>query len=145
MNYKKEIKLLFYTIAIAYSLIFAFGINDIYLSGNCKTQQGGDFFHCLGIAMIPDQFQTLSLFFLVMLVFLLSPLYFLREEVYLAWRKFALWYLPIAAILLFIARPSGGGMSLGFDRESLTFHFSAYFALISILIMFIKSIKLRGK
>jgi hypothetical protein len=142
MNYKKHI--LIGIILTLIGVVYASQSIDTLLKLKlCKYiyyDAGGYIATCFAYT-ISQILGPLSLSFFI----ILFPLYFLREEVYLAWRKFALWYLPIAAILLFIARPSGGGMSLGFDRESLTFHFSAYFALISILIMFIKSIKLRGK
>jgi len=89
------------------------------------------------------------LFFLSFVAFIfLIPLYFLKEAVYLSWRKFAVWYLPIVAILILLAGSSGGNgfnPGYGMDSESLTFFFSGLFAIISFILIIYKSIKLRGK
>src|SRR3989344_8844999 len=50
-------------------------------------------------------------FFSIILFTISLILFFLREEVFHAWKKFAIGYLPIAAIILFLtAGESGGGI-----------------------------------
>ena len=80
----------------------------------------------------------------------LIPLYFTKEAVYKAWRKFAIVYLPIAMILIAIGDTSGrggglGGPSMDMDREMTTFFFSGLFLFISFILILYKSLKLRGK
>ncbi|MCK9351563.1 MAG: hypothetical protein WCT49_00615 [Candidatus Paceibacterota bacterium] len=141
MQYKKQVLGLFITTTTIFALIVALG--ELFDS-QCNSAVG--FFDDLchnssNIQLFTQPIALLSL----SLIIILPPLYFFRGEIYLAWRKFTLWYLPIVAILLIIARPSGGGMSFGFDRESLSFHFSAYFVIVSLVIIAVKSWKLRGK
>jgi hypothetical protein len=148
MNHKKQLGIILFLVILVYSVIFIFGINKIFLSGDCVTYQGGDTSRCLGIAMFPDQFQALSLFSISLLP-LLFLLIFTKEAVYLAWRKFALWFLPISALLIFSAPEySGGGfigMSYGFTREIMSMTLAVLFFVISLILIIYKSIKLRGK
>jgi len=148
MNYKKEIKISLLVLFVTYSLVVLFGVNNIFISGDCVAVHGGIFSRCLGIALFPDKFQSIS-FFLFFLLPFLSLLFFTKEAVYLAWRKFVLWYFPtVALILLFSPASEGNGLmsiGVGGDRESLTFFFSGLFAIISLFLIIYKSIKLRGK
>ena len=76
-------------------------------------------------------------------------LYFLKEGVYKAWRKFAVIYLPIAIFLIAISPTHSsnflGGPSVGYDREGTTIALSIIFLLISLILIIYKSIKLRKK
>jgi len=114
-----------------------------FLEGECFSGFGGHIGECLLFALLPG---SVSLFSFVIFIFLL-PLYFLKEGVYLAWRKFGLWYLPIVAVLILLAGGGSNGFNpgYGFDSESLTFFFSGLFALISLILIVSKSIKLKGK
>ena len=83
---------------------------------------------------------SLSLIFLILL--------FTKEAVWITWKKFGIWYIPLAALLIFITPSSSGGSfgySMGLDREGVTMFFSALFLIISLIIIAIKSWKLRGK
>jgi hypothetical protein len=144
MNYKKNI-LLFESILLA--LIFGLVTIDVLTrKGLCDYDiiTGLKYFRCVAEPFL----QIISLFVVLAFIFLL-PLYFLKEAVYLSWRKFALWYFPIVAlILLFSPTSEGNGLmsvGVGGDRESLTFFFSGLFAFISLVLIIYKSIKLRGK
>lgn len=79
-------------------------------------------------------------------IFLISPiLVFTHEEVFHSWKKFALGYLPVAAIILFItAGESGGGIGAArIDGEIISWFLSGLFLFISLIIIAVKSWKLR--
>jgi len=83
---------------------------------------------------------SLSIIFLILL--------FTKEAVFNSWKKFGIWYIPLAAVLIFLAPSSSGGSfgySMGFDREAVSMFTSALFLIISLLIIAIKSWRLRGK
>jgi hypothetical protein len=148
MNYKKQIKIFFLIVLACFVLLIASGLIKFLFGSDECTQyfEGRHFWLCLGAVFFPDKYQMLT-FFSVVLLFFLPPLYFLKEAVYLAWRKFALWYLPIVAVLILSAGGGSNGFNpgYGFDRESLTFFFSGLFAVISLILIIYKSTKLRGK
>jgi hypothetical protein len=143
MNYKKQILFLE---GIFFSLIGLLFVIDYYSRDGALCDydviSGVKYLHCV---LLPFT-QLIVLFSFVAFVFLI-PLYFLKEAVYLSWRKFALWYLPIVAVLILSAGGSGSGFNPGYgmDTESLTFFFSGLFAIISLILIVYKSIKLRGK
>ncbi|HLC99349.1 MAG TPA: hypothetical protein VJC11_00100 [Patescibacteria group bacterium] len=72
-------------------------------------------------------------------------LFFLREEVFHSWKKFAIVYLPLAAVILYAtAGESGGGIGVArIDGEIISWFLSGFFLFISILIIGVKSWKLR--
>ncbi len=80
----------------------------------------------------------LSLIFLILL--------FTKEAIFNAWKKFGIWYIPLAAFLIFLAPPDSGGsfgFSMGIDREGATMFLSAIFLIASLIIIILKSIKAR--
>jgi hypothetical protein len=89
--------------------------------------------------------EIIGLFSLV--TFLSSAiLYFLREEVFLSWFKFAKYYLPIALFLILgFSSDGGGSFSMGNDMEGMVFFSASIYFLISLILIIYKSIKLRGK
>jgi hypothetical protein len=143
MNYKKQIRLVLFCIFLLLILLSVSSIQYFFLEGECVNGFGGHIGECLLFAIFPG---SISLFSFVVFIFSI-PLYFLKEGVYFAWRKFALWYLPIVAILILSAGGGSNGFNPGYgmDTESLTFFFSGLFALISLVLIIYKSIKLRGK
>ena len=143
MNYKKQIRLVLFCIFLLLVFLSAHSMQYFFLEGECFSGFGGHIGECLLFALLPG---SVSLFSFVIFIFLL-PLYFLKEGVYLAWRKFGLWYLPIVAVLILLAGGGSNGFNpgYGFDSESLTFFFSGLFALISLILIVSKSIKLKGK
>jgi hypothetical protein len=107
-----------------------------------------------GVLYAPYQETASLVSFISILLFYVSLILLVRKKAYpayLAWRKFAIWYLSITASLLFILWIRSGGVGsgfnpgYGFDTESLVFFFSGLFAIISIILILYKSIKLRGK
>jgi len=85
----------------------------------------------------------LSLSFVVTL----SILFFLENMVFTTWKKFAIPYIIISVLILIFAGNSGGGWGVGSiidDREGIAMILSALFLIISLLIIAIKSWRLRG-
>ena len=82
------------------------------------------------------------------LVFISIVTLFLRQEVFKTWSKFAMVAIPLGAILIALTpvQSSSGaiaGLGIGEDRESVTWIASIVFLVISLLIVAIKSYKLR--
>ena len=82
-------------------------------------------------------------------VFLFSVgTYFLREEVFRAWLRFAYWWIPLSLVMIYLAAGSGGGgwgIPNIYDQETFAVIFSGLFALISLILIAIKSLLLRRK
>ena len=96
------------------------------------------------------QFDTLSLFFFIFLPTLIISLitYFLREEVFRAWLKFAYVWIPVSMVLIYLAGgSSGGGFGIPnvLDQEFVSLILASLFVLLSLVIIIVKSILLRGK
>ena len=147
MNYKKNIT--FSLVIVGTIPILSFLVSEYPANiGLCKYAYDS-IGQLQGRTCIVDLSFLQPLFFLSLVTFIfLLPLYFLKEGVYLSWRKFALWYLPIVTFALIISPASEGNglmsVGVGGDRESLTFFFSGLFAIISLILIIYKSIKLRG-
>ncbi len=73
-------------------------------------------------------------------------LYFLREEVFRSWARFAKWYLSASVVLLVLGSNQHGGYISGGlnDRESMTWFLAGLFFVISLFLIATKSWKLRG-
>ena len=67
-------------------------------------------------------------------------LLFLRKEIFSAWGKYAIWYLPLAIIILAIAPPLTSGF--GPDRTQLAIILGQLYVIISILVIAYKYIRL---
>lgn len=136
MGYKKILGIL---IGLAiFGLISGFFLSDPFSLGLCES---GDYSCDAKIGEGVGMPMILFSFFL----FLISLLLFIRQEVFHSWKKFAIVYLPVAAILLFIAAGESGG-GIGFariDGEIISWFLSGIFLFISLLIICIKSWKLR--
>lgn len=85
----------------------------------------------------------LELYSIVILISLFL-LFLLRIEVYKSWRKFALIYLPLA-VLAIHAAPESGDMLFDISKETVTIFFAGLFLLISLILIIVKSLTLRGK
>lgn len=81
--------------------------------------------------------------------FLLSLItYKMRDEVFLAWLRFAYWWIPLSMFFTLITPgSSGGGFGIPsvFDKEFLAFILSALFFIISLVIIVRKALTLRNK
>ncbi len=131
MNYRKTVTYILIPAVILVILLLIAPSNrgvpvfDILLDTNSFTEP-------LGIALlgiIPT-----------MIILLFTP-----KKVFMIWKKFAVPYIVIAAILLFFAGDGGGGFLGGslVDGEILAWFFAILFFIISITIIGIKSFMLR--
>lgn len=77
-------------------------------------------------------------------IFVLSIItYFLHEEMFRAWLRFAYWWIPVSVFFIYLSSTSSGGgfgMPNVFDQESVSLIFSAWFLLISFVLMLVKYI-----
>ncbi|MCK9352196.1 MAG: hypothetical protein M0P76_05415 [Candidatus Pacebacteria bacterium] len=80
-------------------------------------------------------------------VFLISGiLYFLRDEVFCVWLHFAKWYIPCSFMAIFLSLDSSRGDWLNpFETEFLTWALATLFFFISLILIAVKSWKLKGK
>jgi len=135
MSYRKKIvTLLLVSVGL---FIFAFLTDPI--SGNfcepinydCNKLLKSDF--GVGLFLFSAVFTSLSLTFL-----------FTKQAVFRTWSKFAIPYLILAIALITISPSSNPGI-YGLDSELIAWFTSGLFLIISLLIIAIKSWKLRGK
>ena len=88
--------------------------------------------------------ETLVLFPLAIFLISLILLFSHSELIVFSWIRFAKYYLPVAAFLVIITSSDRGGwISIGPDRESMIWFTSTLFFLISLIIIAVKSWKLR--
>jgi len=83
--------------------------------------------------------------FLAIFLFLMSGIIFVRiksKKIFHSWLKFAIPYLVLATILISISPSSNAGI-YGLDSELIAWFTSGLFLIISLLIISIKSWKLR--
>ena len=89
-------------------------------------------------------------FFSGAIVIISFILLFLKEQIFNTWKKFALVYMAISAIWIFFAPEYCGGGWAGFggcvfDKEITAMFTAGLFLFTSLLIIAIKSWKLRGR
>lgn len=86
-------------------------------------------------------------FYSISLLLISFILLFLRSEIYASWWKFARIYLPLALLLILIMGLSSSdgswGVSADFDAEITIWLTSGLFLVISLIIIAVKSWKLR--
>ena len=140
MNYKK--KLYIYTGISAVGVLFGSIFMNTSMLGICPS----------GTSICPFRYtsvigQPFVLFF-GSLFLIFFTLLFTKEAVWNKWKKFGIWYIPLATFLIFLAPSSSGGSfgySMGFDREGVAMFTSGLFLIISLIIITIKSYKLHQK
>jgi hypothetical protein len=123
-----------------------FAVNYV---GNVRlcTFRGVFSYSCLDIAFSIG----VALFLHVALVFLLTLLtYFMREQVYNTWFRFARWWVPPAIFLILITPEyglGGGGFgpSLSIGKGDVSLLLSVVFLIVSLIIIVIALIKSRKK
>ncbi len=138
MSYKKKLYIYISSTVGVFSVSVILGLSEKF--GICPSSFS---YACIRKAELwaePLFFGSLSLF----IIFLI--LLFTKKAVWNAWKKFGIWYIPLATFLIFIAPSSSDGsfgFSMGFDREGVTMFTSGLFMIISLLIIVIKFWKLR--
>ena len=93
---------------------------------------------------LDEKFGAPLIFFSVLSIFSIIALFFLKEQVFVVWKKFAVIYIPISIVIIAIS-PSQGDMFFPSMQEMLIFALPAIFLVASLAIIITKSLKLRGK
>lgn len=132
MSYRKKIKIILLVGIL--SIIVSFIVALPEKVGICDPSDHV----CIGIFI--DRYNIIAsilvaLFVPVLLISLI--LYFLSEQIFTSWFRFAKYYLPIAAILIILS-PTVDSSILGFDKEFMTWLFSGIFFLTSLGIIIFK-------
>ena len=108
--------------------------------------------YCFAQGHCPRLWDTIEsitpIFFLFLPLFILSLItYWMREEVFRAWLRFAYWWIPLTMVLVLMTRDSSGGFGIPsiVTRESVSMIFSALFLIISLILIAYKSFAIRKK
>ena len=133
------------TIGIIIVLVFALVglfIASPEMFGRCDAEIA-EFGYC--DAPLAESVGQPIIMFSISILILFCILSFLRPEVFKSWSKFALFGLPIGIILIAITSPQGSGSfaTPDIDREIITWFVSILFLAISLIIIIVKSLKLR--
>ena len=138
-RHRKKMRVLVIVIILGFSIgvILAspekFGICEQYQYNSCITPLGN----------IGQPVGMLSLSLLPISLLLL----FLREEIYNTWKHFALWFIPLSALLIFLSSDSGSGVISGsgalLDTEGTAFLLAGMFLFVSLILIAVKWWKLR--
>jgi hypothetical protein len=105
------------------------GVLAEFIQGNCMEVHDS-MFKCLGIVLFEAHQAIAFVSFSALLS--ITPLFFLKEHAYRAWRTLAFIALPVILILIYIApATSGGWLPLGYDREFASMFYSGLFLVIS--------------
>ena len=97
------------------------------------------------------QYDNIAVFFQIFIptISLSIITFFLRDEIFRAWLKFAYWWMPISIFFIFLSANAGGGGGWGIptilDPEFVSFVFSSLFFIISLLIIITRSFSLRNQ
>jgi hypothetical protein len=79
-------------------------------------------------------------------VFVISViLLFVRDEIFKSWLIFSAWFLPLSVALIILSPEYSYDIITPFDKKLTTMWMSSIFAIISLILIIYKSIKLRGK
>ncbi len=64
--------------------------------------------------------------------------YWMREEVYRAWFRFARWWIPLSMLAIFLAPEYSSDWMYPIEKGTVTFLFSVSFCIISLLIILVR-------
>lgn len=97
-----------------------------------------NFFHAIFLELI-NPLYTFSLFFFAPTLCLL----FVRKQIFSAWLKFAMWWLPLSAIVIAVTpSTSNSWMPLYFiGKDTVTLIMASLFTIISLVIILLKSMR----
>lgn len=88
---------------------------------------------------------TVSFLFSLSFGVIFSVLIFAKQQVFQVWLKFSVIFLPIAAVLVSLMAQGSRGSLVSIDEELGSLFFAIIFLVVSLLIIAIKSFKLRGE
>lgn len=98
---------------------------------------------------ILGEYIGVPLLFLSSAVFVFSIISIkLRDEVFQSWKRFTKYFIPIAYIIILLTPTWGsGGFGPGFggfpDKETMTYWLTTIFSLVSLILVIVKSWRLR--
>jgi len=117
--------------------LVAYVLTDPLRFGFCRNiYTFGESVGCLD-ELVPMFGLVIGLFAVTLLI-LSAITYFLKEEVFRTWLRFAYWWIPVSIVLIYLAKDSSGG---GFgipnvlDQEFVSLILASLFALISLLLI----------
>lgn len=70
--------------------------------------------------------------------------FFVRDEIFRSWTRFALWWVPLTMFLTLIS-PEYGNALAPIDKGTVSFGMSAVFVIVSLGIIVVRSVQLRGR
>ena len=158
MNYKKKIihliAVAFLCIGIGYALInlvgFEFDACGIGYRGEDGLSEKIELTpSCTGyrdfLESLDNKIGVPLVLFSIISIFLLSIQLFLREEIFRSWIRFATVFVPVSLIITIFSSPNDGDMFFPSTEEMSIFSLPTIFLITSILIITVKSLKLRKK
>ena len=82
------------------------------------------------------------IFFPIFVVFLFALItYWMREEIYQAWFRFARWWIPLSILLIFLAPEYSSNILSSVEKGSVAIAMSAIFVIVSIFIIAVKLLR----
>lgn len=131
MTHKKILLLILVCSVVVLFSSLAFGLPERF--GLCAANDDICIYRYLDYQWITGFF----LFFSAILIPICFLLFFIKKEVFRAWSKFAIWWIPFSAALLYVTPEyqGGWGLSFPFDREISLWVTSGGFLLISFLLI----------
>lgn len=132
------------------AFVSVFILNNPLMFGFCKNIREATTFNtklCMDGSVLPEAVSLLGLYLSVTIFFLSLITYKMRDEIFHTWLKFAYWCVPLTIVLTLLTPGGRGGWGIPslIDPETVSFVFSALFALISSIIILVKYFKLRRK
>ncbi|MDP3646097.1 MAG: hypothetical protein Q8R25_03345 [bacterium] len=107
--------------------------------GTFRLCGGTEYGQCMDVL-----YSTVVNFFPIIAVFLITLIiYWMRDEIYQAWFRFARWYVPIAMLLILITPEYGGGLFNPVQKGSVAFVLTALFFVVSLLLIAVKHFRQR--
>lgn len=149
MSYKRKITWILTAFSVVVIIILVFGLPHVF--GLCKKSDikcidnYSDYlykFNHLFPAPTIDVVQIVF-FFSIPIILISIALLFLKERVIKTWLKFSIIFLPIVIALIIVMARGTYGTFISIDEKSASVFFAVIFLITSLLIITIKSLKLR--
>lgn len=151
LNHRKKNKLTSITALSVFLilLIFILVIDKLnFCSTNYLYENTNALFNIFCSQFVGEGILLPGFFFSGIIAIISFILLFLKKQIFTTWRKFAIYFIAISAIWIIIA-PEGCGSGFGgfggcvFDKETTAMFTAGLFLVISLLLIALKSWKLR--
>jgi hypothetical protein len=138
MELKRQIKFFLLGSIVLFGVSMVVGNSTAF--GLCAVNHGD----CIRL-LNGDIGQFLFFFSLISFIFLIL-LYFLPPSIFKAWKKFVYWFVPLSVVLIALVPSDGSGAFMpGPDREIAIWLFASLYALIGMLLIAVKWIRVHSK